>query len=216
MSVPPNSERLANMLGICAQSTITKIDMMLMMKPVSNFILCLVIVLLVTVRKGWLSYPIYYYGRLQHGDRFFVLIGLGAAQTDPPSGSVIANFEGTANLTTLVCNVTNPAINNEQDITVWNIANFRGVSGVTRLLTTTAPALFEFGGDPIPATPTFNFNNRLTILQLTSELDEVVVYCGIGGNSQQANFMLRIYRKWLFSENDLVVWLLCNISLYAL
>ena len=125
-----------------------------------------------------------------------MIIGLGAVITDPPSGSVIADFEGTANVTTIVCNVTNPALNNEQDIVVWSIANFRGGTGVTGLLITTAPDLFEFGGDPIPATSEFDFNNRLTILQLTSELDEVVIYCGIGGNSQQANFVLRIYRKY--------------------
>ena len=134
----------------------------------------------------------------QHCVRLFVLlvgIGLGAAQTDPPSGSVIADFEGAENVITIVCNVTNPALNNEQDIVVWSIANFRGGSGVAGLLRNTAPELFEFGGDPIPGAPRFDFNNRLTILQLTSELNEVVIYCGIGGNSQQANFMLRIYRK---------------------
>ena len=126
---------------------------------------------------------------------------MSAIQTDPPSGSVIAGFEGTTDVTTLICNVTNPAINNEQDIVVWNIANFRGGSGVTGLLRSTAPELFEFGGDPIPAIPGFDFNNRLTILQLTSELDEVVIYCGIGGSSQQANFTFRIYRKHILNNS---------------
>ena len=124
-----------------------------------------------------------------------IYIGLGVAITDPSSGSVIAGFEGTRNVITLVCNVTNPVLNNEQDIVVWSIANFRGGSGVAGLLKTTAPELFEFGGDPIPATPEFDFNNRLMILQLTSELDGVVIYCGIGGNSQQASFTFRVYRK---------------------
>ena len=110
---------------------------------------------------------------------------------------MIADFEGTVNVTTLICNITNPSINN-QDITVWSIGNFRGVSEVRTLLLTTAPELFEFGGDPIPATPSFNFNNRLTILQLSSELDEAIVYCGIGGAGQQANFIFRVYRKYLY------------------
>ena len=65
-----------------------------------------------------------------------IYIGLGVAITDPPSGSVIAGFEGTRNVITLVCNVTNPALNNEQDIVVWSIANFRGGSGVAGLLKT--------------------------------------------------------------------------------
>lgn len=100
-------------------------------------------------------------------------------------------------MTTLVCHCDNPRINNEQDITVWNTANFSGVSGVTGILLSTAPELFEFGGDPIPAMPMFNFNNRLTILQLTSDLDEAIVYCGIGGDPQQANFILKIYCKYI-------------------
>ena len=66
------------------------------------------------------------------------------AITDPLSGPVIADFEGTRNVITLVHNVTNPAINNEQDIVMWNIANFRDGSGFSGLLRTTAPELFEF------------------------------------------------------------------------
>ena len=123
------------------------------------------------------------------------MLGLGEAQTDPSSGSVIADFEGAANVTTLVCNVTE--MSGERGVTVWSIANFRGMSGVAILLLTTAPGLFEFGGEPIPATPQFTYLNRLTILQLTSELDEVVLYCGTGRNSEQANFILRIYREQL-------------------
>ena len=123
------------------------------------------------------------------------MLGLGAAQTDPPSGSVIADFEGTANVTTLVCNVTE--MSGERGVTVWSIANFRGVSGVAGLLLTTAPELFEFGGEPIPTAPQFTYLNQLTILQLTSELDEAVLYCGTGRNSEQASFLLRIYREQL-------------------
>ena len=120
------------------------------------------------------------------------------AQTHPPSGSVIADFEGTVNVTTLNCNIT--IISNEQGIqvvTAWNIANFRGVSAVTGLLLNTAPEIFEFGGDPIPASPQFTYLNRLTILQLTSELDGTIIYCGTGQDPEQASFILRIYRKQL-------------------
>ena len=37
-----------------------------------------------------------------------LLTGLGVVDyVDPPSGSAIANFEGTVNASTLICNVTN-------------------------------------------------------------------------------------------------------------
>ena len=121
---------------------------------------------------------------------------MSGVQTDPPSGSVIVDFEGTANLTTLVCNVTDMNCHSDRCITVWSIANYRGTSDARALLLTTAPELFEFGGDPIPTSPQFTYLNRLTILQLTSELDEVILYCGTGADSEQANFMFRIYRKY--------------------
>ena len=124
-------------------------------------------------------------------------IGHGAAVTDPPSGSVIANFEGTENVTTLVCNVT--ADMGRREITSWSIANFRGVPERRGLLLTDAPELFEFSGDPIPEAPAFTFLNRLTILRLTSDLDKAVLYCGFGQSPEQANFLLRVYRKSQFS-----------------
>ena len=120
--------------------------------------------------------------------------GLGAAEVDPPSGSVIARFEGTVNVTTLTCNVTDNQGN--QAVTTWSIGNFRGVFLQTIDLTL-ASDLFLFGGTPVPSAPNFTFDNQLTILRLTSELDGVVLYCGIGGDLQQANFNLRIYRKYL-------------------
>ena len=115
---------------------------------------------------------------------------------DPPSGTVIANFEGTENVTTLTCNVTDDQTG-DQAITAWSIENFRGVSEARAILLDLAPELFLFSGDPFPSDPSFTFINRLTILRLTSELDEVIVYCGIGAGAaaEQANFTLRVYRK---------------------
>ena len=45
---------------------------------------------------------------------------------DPPSGSVVANFEGSLNAATLTCNVSHEG---SQRFTFWSIANFRGVAG---------------------------------------------------------------------------------------
>lgn len=50
-----------------------------------------------------------------------------------------------------------------------------------------APAgLFEFSG---------LYENCLTVLNLTGELDKVTVFCGTGLEPKGANFTLKIYRK---------------------
>ena len=114
--------------------------------------------------------------------------------TDPASGSVIANFEGTENATTITCNVTNSKGN--QISTQWALTNFRGSTGL-QTVNNAAPELFEITGDPIPDTM-FTFSNRLTILNLVRDLDRVTVFCGSGAMPQQANFLLRIYRELNF------------------
>ena len=118
--------------------------------------------------------------------------GLGTVDfVDPPSGSVIASFEGTPNATTIICNVTRDG--GPQVTTQWNVANFRG-SGSNLLAHTEAPELFSVGGDPNPNTD-FLFDNELTILDWAAELDRVIVYCGTGRDPQQASFTLRIYSE---------------------
>ena len=119
-------------------------------------------------------------------------VGFGASQTDPPSGSVMAGFEGTLNAVTITCNITDRF--GYQAITSWSVGNFRGlpIQGFVRTL---APELFLLGGDPILGAPDgVTYDNQMTIRNLTSELDGVVLYCGLGGELQ-ANLTLRIYRK---------------------
>jgi N-acetylglucosamine kinase-like BadF-type ATPase len=111
--------------------------------------------------------------------------------TDPASGSLIANFEGTENATTITCNVTNSQGN--QITTLWTLANFRNIPSLQTI--NAAPELFEITGDPIAGT-IFTFNDRLTVLNLVRGLDHVTIFCGTGGLLQQANFFLRIYRKF--------------------
>ena len=53
--------------------------------------------------------------------------------------------------------------------------------------------LFLLIGDALPSDPSLTFHNRVVLLNLTSELDGVNIYCGTGRNPQQANFKLRIY-----------------------
>ena len=121
---------------------------------------------------------------------------MGAANfTDPPSGTLIANLEGAENATTLTCNITNPE--GDQISTQWNVGNFRGSGPNDLRHITEDPELFFISGDPIPNFEPLEFNNRLTILSWTAELDEVIVYCGTGEMAQQANFILRVYRESL-------------------
>ena len=111
--------------------------------------------------------------------------------TDPASGSVIANFEGTENAITITCNVT--ISQGAQIISQWTLANFRGSTGL-QTVNNAAPELFEITGDPIAGTM-FTFSNRLTILNLARDLDRVIIFCGTGAMRQQADFVLRIYRE---------------------
>ena len=122
----------------------------------------------------------------------FYFTGLGAVDfVDPPSGSVIANFEGTPNATTIICNITDGGI---QITTQWNVANFRRGGPNNLFAPTVAPELFSSGDDPMPNT-NFLFDNELTILNWAAELDRVMVYCGTGQEPQQASFTLRIYSE---------------------
>lgn len=121
------------------------------------------------------------------------LLGLGAALVSPDSGTAIANFEGTLNAATLTCNITYQGI---QISTTWSVGSFRGVAGPQVILQNFATELFSIDGDPDPNNPGLTFLNQLTILNLTSELDGVTVFCGIGNNLQQALFHLRVYRKF--------------------
>ena len=129
---------------------------------------------------------------------YYIAIALGVAQVDPPSGSVIADFEGTLNATTLTCKVTDPQTGSRA-ITSWSLGNFRGarLRGFDLDL---APELFLLSGDPIPGVLGATYDNQMTILNLTSELDHVVLYCALQ-DIIVANFTLRIYRELI---NELI------------
>ena len=120
-------------------------------------------------------------------------VAFGAAQVDPPSGSVVADFEDTVNAATLTCNVTDE--NGNRAVTSWDLGSFRGIprQGFTINL---APELFVLGGDPIPSAPSFTYDNQLMILRLTSELDNVIVFC-VSSETTEAEFTLKIYSKCL-------------------
>ena len=110
---------------------------------------------------------------------------------DPPSGAVIADFEGSQNFTTVMCNVT--ASSGIQATTRWGIENLRGVATLQNIHSNSHPTLFLISGDVING---FNIGNRLTILRLAPELEGTKLYCGTGASPRQANFPIRIYRKF--------------------
>ena len=122
--------------------------------------------------------------------------GLGLVTfSDPPSGSVVANFKGTLNATTLTCNVSNNNSSGHQVTSVWTMKDFRNSSGHENI-TQVAPDLFYVDSDP-NTQPGAKFRNRLMILNFTSELDGETVYCGTEANPEEANFTLRVYRMLL-------------------
>ena len=132
--------------------------------------------------------------------------------TNPPSGSVIANFEGTVNNTIITCNVTNSR--RTQITTQWNLENFGNAAPGVLVSIVNAPKLFEVGGDPRPDSGTYE--NQLTVLNLTRELDEVIVYCGLGAYPRQANFLLRLYSKSLKPLKPLALFFCCILSVQDL
>jgi hypothetical protein len=110
---------------------------------------------------------------------------------DPPSGSVVANFEGSLNATTLTCNISHEG---SQRFTFWSIANFRGIAGIQSLGTLrdqNLPLQLMLRMD--------SFFNQVIVTNWTTELDQVIIFCGLGSQRTQANITLRLYRKFKFS-----------------
>ena len=125
-------------------------------------------------------------GHFRYILEFLISVGFGAAVfvDGPSSGSVIANFEGAIN-TTLICDVTIEGVGLID--TSWSVANFRGIP--RRLLIDISDQnLFFTGG---------SLFNELTISSWTSEVDQVIVFCGSGLQPTQANVTLRLYRKYV-------------------
>ena len=113
-------------------------------------------------------------------------IGFGAAEFVglAPDVSVVANFEGAINSTTLTCVVTNEGFQIDAS---WSLANFRGVESRRGLVLIPDQTLFLVGG---------LFFDELTVTNWTSEVDQVIVFCGTGEQPAQANVTLRTYREF--------------------
>ena len=113
--------------------------------------------------------------------------------TQPPSGSLIANFEGDENTTTLVCNISSDGTT--QITTTWSIQNYRGSTGLVHLIGSLEPFIVD--GPPNPLAPQISLSNELTVSNWTADLDGTTIYCGTGQDQREASFFLRVYRKSL-------------------
>ena len=128
-------------------------------------------------------------GHFRYILEFLISVGFGAAilgfVDGTSSGSVIANFEGAIN-TTLICDVTLEGVGPID--TSWSVANIRGIGPRRLLIDISDQNLFFTGG---------SLFNELTISNWTSEVDQVIVFCGSGFQPTQANVTLRLYRKYV-------------------
>ena len=99
---------------------------------------------------------------------------------DPPSGSVLPDIEGTINFTTLSCVIVSGNMNRT---VVWSIQSLSDKE-ITQINNSKEGFLIHG-----------SLQNKLTVQNLTSNLDGAVLYCGTEQEPRLANFTIRIYRK---------------------
>ena len=105
------------------------------------------------------------------------------AVTIPDSGATIVGDEGDENVQ-IFCELT---LNGNKQATSWSIM-MEGQTGQTSI--NIGDPGFNITGEPIPGAPFFSFNTNLTILKLTADLNNAVIYCGVVGNFLAANFTI--------------------------
>ena len=114
----------------------------------------------------------------------------------PESESTLAGDEGEENIT-IICTLLREA-GGPQQVTEWFIER-PGQTSPQLILDNQEFANFEIVGEPIPNTTNSDSRTNFTVLNLTSDLDRAVIFCGLGGINPvfAANFTLRIYSKFL-------------------
>ena len=121
---------------------------------------------------------------------FFALGFCLVKVTIPNSGDNIVGDVGDENIA-LFCGLLQDGM---EQATVWS----RMVEGQTGQSTIfRGDPGFNITGEPIPDNPGFFFNTNLTILNLTAELNNTVIYCGVPDNLLAANFRIRLYSEFI-------------------
>ncbi len=110
------------------------------------------------------------------------------AETVPESGAIVAGVENETNIL-LQCVVrTSTAL---QRVTAWFLMRTTDASAIQ--ITNDNPE-FTITGDPVPGEALL-YNTNLTILTLTADFDQAVVFCGETTDRDLGNFTIRIYSE---------------------
>ena len=124
---------------------------------------------------------------------FFLCKGFDTRMKSMPlSGTLLADDLGTENFTASNCSILS---NNKPISILWSSENFRNVSSNQTIDNKTAPELFYVEEVIKSTSENFFTLSRLTILNLTSDFDGVIVFCGTSEDLKMANFSLRVYCK---------------------
>lgn len=97
------------------------------------------------------------------------------------------------NVTTFTCNIFSPN-HDEQQETIWRLKNSQGNPNLQPISNSTISSMFLIHVNRDIHDDNF-MDYKLTVQNLTSDLDGVIVYCGTEQEPEFANFTLRIYRK---------------------
>ena len=112
---------------------------------------------------------------------------------EPDSGSLFAAFEGSVNATTFTCNLFDSS-GYKQHPTFWMLTNLQGSTDLQPVSSSAVSNRFYIHNHT-----NIHQNNlidhRMMVLNLTADLDGVIVFCGSIDEPKLANFTLKIYRK---------------------
>ena len=118
-------------------------------------------------------------------------LGFGqVTMTIPGSGDNIVGDVGDKNFV-LFCELLQDGM---EQSTVWSIM-VEGQTGQSTI--NRGDPGFNITGDPIPGNPGFFFNTNLTILELTADLNNAIIYCGVPATLLVANFTIRLYSEFM-------------------
>ncbi len=120
------------------------------------------------------------------------------AETVPESGAIVAGVENETNIL-LQCEVRTST--GTQRVTAWFIMRTTDASEIQ--ITIDDPD-FTITGDPVPGEPLL-YNTNLTILTLTADFDQAVVFCGETTDRDLGNFTIRVIRKSSHVTNGTLV-----------